>query len=111
MVQKMPKNENEFAQLFSAIDDFTDLLLFINDILKTGGQISEILQNSLINFCYIPTIIGGKLSITTSLYLLVSTFVNLPKFKQKLSKIALKFSEPIKNKILETYFKSENFYL
>ena len=107
----MPKNENEFSQLFSLIDDFTDLLLFINDVLKTGGKTSEVLQNALINFCYIPTILEGNLSITTSLYLLVSTFVNLPKFKQKISKIMVKYNEPILNNILETHFKNENFYL
>lgn len=87
----MPKDEKDFALLFGKIDDFTDLCLFINDILKTGGKISEILQNSFLNFCYIPTIINGNLSITTSLYLIVSTFVNLPNFKQKLQKIIIKY--------------------
>lgn len=78
------------SQIFSLIDDFTETILFLSDLVnipQISQNITDTICNALINFSYQPMLLNSlvgtetiesdpPLSINTSLYILVSTLVH-----------------------------------
>ena len=60
IVQEIPQTSQDIRKIFSLVDDFTDLLLFIQDILtiyNLSTKIQEAIQMSLLNFAYLPVLV------------------------------------------------------
>jgi hypothetical protein len=76
----------KFDPMFSLMEDFQDLLDYIQEIFDINNRtVSEAMLNALLNYCYLPVVLGSlvcieskpAISINTSLYILSHTFKNI----------------------------------
>jgi hypothetical protein len=72
-------------QVNHAVEELHDVMDFVQEIFECDNrEVSDILSNSLLYFCYLPAVLGSIpsetkpiLSISTAEYVLVQTFARL----------------------------------
>lgn len=82
-VQSLTCDEHEINQIFGWVEDSNEVLMYISDILaidELNPKIRDLLENSLMNFAYLPNLVNSlvilkskkpKMCLNTCIYILI----------------------------------------